>query len=104
MAIAIFPVTEAAIFPAAISPIARIPLVANTDLLIQAAAILPLPQRQLRYLFFKQLQYFPLLSNIHILILKYPKLYKQQEYIDKRSIYAIIKNMGYKYYNRSAWN
>lgn len=87
MAIAIYPVTEAMIFPAAFSPIARIPLVANTDLLIQAAAILHLPQRQLRYLFVKQLQYLPLLSNIRILILKYPKLYKQQEYIDKGSIY-----------------
>lgn len=104
MAIAIYPVTEAVIFPGAISPIARIPLVANTDFLIQAAAIWPLPQRQLRYLFFKQLQYLPLLPNIHILILKYPKLYKQQEYIDKGSIYSLKKIMGYKHYNRSAWN
>lgn len=41
--IAIFPVTTATICPAAVSQTSRTPLVANTDLLLRAAAMSPPP-------------------------------------------------------------
>lgn len=45
--VVILSVTRAIIFLAAFPRISRTPLVANTDLLLQAAAIFPLPLRQL---------------------------------------------------------